>query len=524
MLRIWVVLALCVKGEEVARCSCDVSSSSVSEPSSGRVQGPPRVITSGQGASPTDSATIQALENLGEGVDPSEVVAKLLEAGGELLKQVLEGDSFSQEQILDDVDASVVAVLKLANPILGAIAGLVFSFFEALGGTETDPYRELYDQIMGQVKEMIQESFIKSSMDDVANAVVSAIADNEFEQRIGNEPNIQFYVDHMIEVFNRYCWGGAFLEQECINWEQAGSVAHSIQWASLHMQSLTQILADNSNNATAVDIWKKELQIAGDNYVPLLRHSLQTFYDHRMHQFGVTYYQIDGVSPPTCWNHQGWCQAYPQDLFTSGSLLSGCPSCHTCIVEDSEEPYKSETIAWHNAFGNCVTTYRAKLQKVMDGFAKSIDRLDQMRAIAHGWAVPASVGVSFSSVFYGPKHTSDGNLRILGEGQTMLSESGTYMLILQTDHNLVLYENRVDGLTSWSSKSAIWHVQGGTNSYLELQVDGNFVFYSDDGVHLSGNCADNKLDKRFVVQNDGNIVVYGADNSVSWARNGLATV
>merc|ERR1712122_82690 len=117
---------------------------------------------------------------------------------------------------------------------------------------------------------------------------------------------------------------------------------------------------------------------------------------------------------------------------------------------------------------------------------KSIDRLDQMRAIAHGWAVPASVGISFSSVFYGPKHTSDGNLRILGEGQTMLSESGTYTLILQTDHNLVLY--------------------------------------SDDGVHLSGNCADNKLDKRFVVQNDGNIVVYGADNSVSWARNGLATV
>merc|ERR1712122_82277 len=92
---------------------------------------------------------------------------------------------------------------------------------------------------------------------------------------------------------------------------------------------------------------------------------------------------------------------------------------------------------------------------------KSIDRLDQMRAIAHGWAVPASVGISFSSVFYGPKHTSDGNLRILGEGQTMLSESGTYTLILQTDHNLVLYENRVDGLTSWSSKSAIWHVQGG---------------------------------------------------------------
>jgi hypothetical protein len=361
-------------------------------------------------------------------------------------------------------------------------------------------------------------------MDTVATEVVSAIADNEFEQRIGNEPNIKYYVDNMIGVFNRYCWGKAYLEADCINWEQAGSVAHSIQWAALHMQSLVQVMADNVNNQTAVNIWKREVQIAGDNYVPLLRHSLQTFYNYRMHQFGVTYYQIDGVSPPTCWNHQGWCQAYPQDLFTSGSTMSGCPACQTCIVEDYEEPYKSETIAWHNAFGDCEASYRTKLQKVMDGFAKSIDKLDQMRATAYGWPVPAAVSISFSSTFYGPKTTSDGNLRVLGEGQYMLSASGTYFLILQTDHNLVLYENRVDGLTSWSSKSVIWSVQGGTNSFLELQTDGNFVFYSDDGVHMNGKCNDNQLGKRFVVQNDGNLVLYRADNSVSWASNTLAIV
>jgi hypothetical protein len=87
----------------------------------------------------------------------------------------------------------------------------------------------------------------------------------------------------------------------------------------------------------------------------------------------------------------------------------------------------------------------------------------------------------------------------LYQGQSITSLNGQYRLILQQDHNLVLY----------GSGGALWATNRWTGGYVVMQGDGNFVGYSqwDSPTWATGTAGDGG-NCDLVVQNDSNLVLY----------------
>ena len=93
--------------------------------------------------------------------------------------------------------------------------------------------------------------------------------------------------------------------------------------------------------------------------------------------------------------------------------------------------------------------------------------------------------------------------------QSLRSQNGAYTLIMQSDGNLVQYNQA--GQPLWHSST---HGSGAVQAI--LQTDGNFVIYTANGTpvwHTNtwGTAADH-----LVVQNDSNIVLYGPSGQVFW--------
>lgn len=132
-------------------------------------------------------------------------------------------------------------------------------------------------------------------------------------------------------------------------------------------------------------------------------------------------------------------------------------------------------------------------------------------------------------------------------GQYLLSQSGRYQFIFQTDGNVVLYDLWNGHRALWASNTVnrrgFWSTRSDT---LTMQGDGNLVLYgyyinslTYDIWHVPGqpvqrsafwasNSNDNtwvqyRADPTLVVQNDGNVVIYvyplTARISPIWATN-----
>ncbi len=101
--------------------------------------------------------------------------------------------------------------------------------------------------------------------------------------------------------------------------------------------------------------------------------------------------------------------------------------------------------------------------------------------------------------------------QLLTPGQVLQSGNGAYRLAMQTDGNLVLYNQ---------SNQALWHTHtyGNPNAYAAFQTDGNFVVYRANGTPLWQTATYGTAANLFVVQPDGNIVIYGPSLQVYWHR------
>ncbi len=98
-------------------------------------------------------------------------------------------------------------------------------------------------------------------------------------------------------------------------------------------------------------------------------------------------------------------------------------------------------------------------------------------------------------------------------GQTLVSVNRRYRLLMQSDGNLVLYDD-VDRTAPWASNTG-----GISAGYALLQGDGNFVVYDAQGV---GRFASNSVgypNSRLLLQNDGNLVLYNAAGQPVWDRS-----
>lgn len=109
----------------------------------------------------------------------------------------------------------------------------------------------------------------------------------------------------------------------------------------------------------------------------------------------------------------------------------------------------------------------------------------------------------------------------LTAGQLLRSAGGQYVLLMQTDCNLVIYQ-MVDanhGHATWSSSTS----NHGSNCHLDMQEDGNLVIYSGVGrswaVWVSQTA--NYPKAVAVMQTDGNLVVIQDDIPTWSAKGGL---
>ena len=103
--------------------------------------------------------------------------------------------------------------------------------------------------------------------------------------------------------------------------------------------------------------------------------------------------------------------------------------------------------------------------------------------------------------------------QMLYPGQSIQSASGRFQFIMQTDGNLVLYE-QPGGVPLWASGT-----NGRPVAVCAMQGDGNLVLYeagprADWASNTNGNPG-----SRLVVQDDGNAVIYRANNTAAWATN-----
>lgn len=126
------------------------------------------------------------------------------------------------------------------------------------------------------------------------------------------------------------------------------------------------------------------------------------------------------------------------------------------------------------------------------------------------WAAPALAAPDNSILRASPGH----NARLYEKGR-LTSPSGTYVLIMQVDGNLVLY--RGECASSPSPSCAVWDshtYREEGHYYLAMQDDGNLVVYRGRPPENPSNAIWNSQTFRSVgdyflaVQDDGNVVIY----------------
>lgn len=109
---------------------------------------------------------------------------------------------------------------------------------------------------------------------------------------------------------------------------------------------------------------------------------------------------------------------------------------------------------------------------------------------------------------------SDKSIGILNPGeelqinQTLASPSGQYFLIMQADHNLVVYAKGQGG----TAPKALWatHTNDKGAVVARMQGDGNFVLYTAAGAPVWASNTDGHGNSFVRMQDDGNLVIYQA--------------
>jgi hypothetical protein len=109
---------------------------------------------------------------------------------------------------------------------------------------------------------------------------------------------------------------------------------------------------------------------------------------------------------------------------------------------------------------------------------------------------------------------------VLGPDRALASPDGRYTLVYQGDGNLVLYKEDL-GAPGGSGRVYQWDsaTDGRPAGGLVMQDDGNVVIYGPDGQSLWATGTEGHPGASLVVQDDGNLVVYDADGSPVWASD-----
>jgi len=92
--------------------------------------------------------------------------------------------------------------------------------------------------------------------------------------------------------------------------------------------------------------------------------------------------------------------------------------------------------------------------------------------------------------------------QILASGACLESPSGRYMLLMQSDGNLFIYD-RSAGQVTWTANT-----YGHPGGFASLQSDGNFVVYDVNGVGIWSSGTYGTFSERLDMSDDGRIIIY----------------
>lgn len=92
--------------------------------------------------------------------------------------------------------------------------------------------------------------------------------------------------------------------------------------------------------------------------------------------------------------------------------------------------------------------------------------------------------------------------QILASGACLESPSGRYMLLMQSDGNLFIYDRSV-GQVTWAANT-----YGHPGAFASLQSDGNFVVYNSSGVGIWSSGTYGTFSERLDMGDDGRIIIY----------------
>ena len=92
-------------------------------------------------------------------------------------------------------------------------------------------------------------------------------------------------------------------------------------------------------------------------------------------------------------------------------------------------------------------------------------------------------------------------------GQSISSDNGRYVLVMQADGNLVYYRTS-DWTSRWNSQTQ------GSGALAPMQGDGNLVVYGTHGVPLWNSQTGGNPGAYLAAQDDGNLVIYGGGRAL----------
>ena len=98
-------------------------------------------------------------------------------------------------------------------------------------------------------------------------------------------------------------------------------------------------------------------------------------------------------------------------------------------------------------------------------------------------------------------------------GDFIVSSNGLFVLIMQYSGQLILYKS---SQPLWQSGVINWSQE---NAYFRFQNDGNLVLYTADNKAIWASDTNGKDGSRLLLQDDGNLVLYTADNKAIWASD-----
>ncbi|MBT2325702.1 hypothetical protein J7E62_25560 [Variovorax paradoxus] len=96
----------------------------------------------------------------------------------------------------------------------------------------------------------------------------------------------------------------------------------------------------------------------------------------------------------------------------------------------------------------------------------------------------------------------------LSPSQSISSDNGRYLLVMQGDGNLVYYRT-----TDWVPR---WHSQtyGNPGAFAPMQGDGNLVVYTGTGMPIWNSQTSGNPGAYLAAQDDGNLVIYGSGRAL----------